>query len=185
MKNFCIILLLISYISNAQKALDNTVVRKLEFMHYIDHEAVIAFTQKPDIIEHFKNILANNPVPEIDINTYLGIKGFPQTIAQLTDKVSDKNSESLMEIIREYGYPSLERLAAIKGCDKLTLGTCIFFERAGDDYKKQFRKLMKTEYKNGNVSAKEYKVCKLFLDAKKGTITVRSMERAGMKLEKL
>lgn len=180
-----IIFLLLNVAVFAQKPLDSTVVRKLELMHYLDHEALIADIHKPNVIEHFRQVLANNPVLEIDINAYLGIKGFPQTIAQLTDKVSDKNSESLKGMIKEYGYPSYERIAEIKGRDKPILDTSIFFSRASDEYKKQFRKMMKAEYKKGNVPAKEYKVCKLFLETKKRTLTVKDIERTGMKLDKL
>ncbi|MGV3460888.1 MAG: hypothetical protein ACO1N9_10590 [Flavobacterium sp.] len=182
MKNLYNIFLLICGLSYAQMPLDSTVVRKLEFMHYLDQEALMADIHKPNVIEHFTQVLANNPVPELNINEYLGIKGFPKTIDQFTNKVAESNAENLLKIIYEYGYPSFDRLKILLPGKEIP-SAVTFIYRAPDDWKKEFKKIIKQEYKLGNMSAKDYEMSMLFIRKAGQTITKEDFDKVGMKLK--
>lgn len=155
----------------------DVVLQKLQLMHYLDQVGMeywampnneVRTTSDETFPYYFSSkIIKNNPVPSIDIKEYLGFnfKEFvPITWKDFLYAVYNKNMLSLIELTDKYGFLSADRLKKHTADEKM-YGNVIFAVRT-NKYDKQLKKMLKSEYKLGNISLKEYEGFKFFLQRK-------------------
>jgi hypothetical protein len=162
MKNIVLtMLLMLGFSTFAQTESETEMLKKLKLMHYLDDAAMQSYATG-SIIGFYKNVFNENPVPEISVNTYLGVTEPPQNATQFVDTVNYRNAETLLQIIQTEGYPSFDRIKALTG-QKNVCSAAVFMHRATPDQKKQFKKIAKDEFKKGNMSEQEYNLCMKFI----------------------
>lgn len=156
----------------------DSVIEKLQLMHYLDKVVLehLAMTNKESVTTEDKTfpyyfsrqIVRNNPVSSIDVKEYLTSDSkeyVPRDWKGFLNTVYDKNMQSLVELTAKYGYLSADRLKKYRADDKIMGGNVIFAVRT-NKYDKQFKKMLKQEYKLGNISLKEYEQFKFFFQRK-------------------
>lgn len=155
----------------------NLVQEKLKLMHYLDkvtteHLTMVnneGFTNDDKTFPYYfsRQIVRNNPALSIDVKEYLTLDSkeyVPTDWKNFLSTVYAKNMQSLVELTAKYGYLSADRIKKYSGDDKIA-GNVIFAVRS-NKYDKQFKKMLKQEYKLGNISLKEYEQFKFFFQRK-------------------
>ncbi|WP_408084595.1 hypothetical protein [Flavobacterium rhizosphaerae] len=102
------------------------------------------------------SVIENNPVPAIDIEKYLEFdtKGIPVTWNEFSERVSRKNIECLLGMIKNYGYLSNKRVRLYSNDDFNAVS--VYINAAPKEYKKDLWEVVKKEYKIGNMDEGEY-----------------------------
>lgn len=155
-----------------------SVLERLKFMHYLDEVGMEYWIMPNNEVRvasdetfpyYFSSkIIKNNPASSIDIKEYLGFnfKEFvPITWKDFLYAVYNKNMLSLIELTDKYGYLSADRMKKYTADEKIMGGNVIFAVRT-NKYDKQLKKMLKREYKQGNISLEEYEQFKFFLQRK-------------------
>lgn len=179
-------LLLFSLSAVCQPAKDSLLHRdrdalsqKLQLMAYLDKAATRqlynnAVPQDAFAAYYRDSIVPNNPVPQMDIGQYLGFAdGQIPPHSGFTALVYRKNLLGLITITEKYGYPSTSRIKAGK------ISPLTFIIRTYE-FDARLKKLLKQEYKLGNITEKEYYNIKMMLRRK--TLTeedVKNLEKRG------
>lgn len=140
----------------------------LKVMHHL-HRAVKDYCAMPvrdkssfdkDFPKYLQdNVFAISPVPDVDLLRYLEIyvkSDIPQDWESFSKRVSNVNARVLLGIADKYGYPSAKRLKAFTGID-LDIHA-LNFTITSNNYHGDVSKMMKKEYKIGNISDSEYEL---------------------------
>lgn len=170
MKKIVLLLLLLPAALSMQ-AQENTpvptafadMITRLKVMHYLDDAALTYFLNglQGDVAGYYKAVLKDNPVKGFDIDKYLGFSETPADAPAFINAVAEKNAAALLDIMEQYGYPSFSRLKAFVPNSK-SLSAAIFIDRAPEEYKKKFRQALRDQYKEGNMTKREYAICMRF-----------------------
>lgn len=155
----------------------DSVIEKLKLMHYLDKVVLehLTMTNKESaangdkIFPYYfsRQIVRNNPALSIDVKEYLTSDSkeyVPTDWKGFLNAVYDKNIQSLVELTAKYGYLSTERIK--KKSTDYKMGSNVIFAVRTNKYDKQFKKMLKQEYKLGNISLKEYEQFKFFFQRK-------------------
>ncbi|WP_026993003.1 polysaccharide deacetylase family protein [Flavobacterium subsaxonicum] len=183
MKHFYLMaVLLLTTLSHGQSAKEAllaensvTVAAQLKLMNYLDYctmkyvrlnaqqraQADVGFAS------YYRDVVALSPYPDMDIPAYLGYaKDYtPTTWLEFVVPVYKKNLENLIALIEKYGYLTTERIT--KYDNQAGIFAPYYISR-NKDYDDVLKKLIKREYKEGNIPQNEYKDVMLVL--KRGTI---------------
>ena len=111
----------------------------------------------PKYIE--ENVLATNPVPDVDLLRYLEIyvkKDIPQDWNTFAKRVHNANAKVLLGIADKYGYPSHKRIEKFIGINLDIFA--INFAMPSNNYHEDVSEMMKREYKLGNVTQTEFEL---------------------------
>lgn len=146
-------------------------------MHYLDKVVLehLTMTNKESSTNDDKTfpyyfsrqIVRNNPALSIDVKEYLTSDSkeyVPTDWKGFLNAVYDKNMQSLVELTTKYGYLSADRIK--KKSTDYKMGSNVIFAVRTNKYDKQFKKILKQEYKLGNISLKEYEQFKFFFQRK-------------------
>ena len=182
MKQLVLLIVLLVFSSGySQPAKDSLLAKnhqkvdeKLFVAHYLDECAFKYFMKSKqekaqnNFSRYFREIVVGyNPVPSINISEYLGYKNGeePKDSEAFCDVVFNKNIETIMQLTKEYGYPSWERMRA-GGYTTFHYSSMIFIIRSSD-YDKRLKPIFKHENAVGNLSEKEYNHFKFIIKRKK------------------
>lgn len=202
MKNLALLLLLlIAPLSYSQPQKDSLIHRdreiileKLEFVEYLRKEAMKFFTtarfeaeiKNKTFSSYFTDsIVANNPLPQYNIREYLNLKTGKAIIPkQFYEAVFIQNSHMVYDMIETYGYPTIKRLNTDIAVLKSFNNHIIYGDKK---YRKKFRKLLKKEYKAGNLTKSHYLIMKSILSPNQRRYTTekdlkRLSKRTGSKI---
>ena len=139
----------------------------LKVMHYLERAAMEYYlmTEKDRIRtgqnfhEYLQtNIIATNPVPDVDLLRYLEIylqKDIPQDWNTFMSKVNNANAKMLLAITDKYGYPSKARVEKYAGAYNLPNASVIFGIRP-NRYYKEMTKMLKKAHKSGDLPDHDY-----------------------------
>jgi hypothetical protein len=152
------------------------VMEKLKLMHYLDQVGMEYWTMANQEVREASNktfpyyftsqIVKNNPT-SIDIKEYLGmdLKEFvPIKWKDFLSAVYEKNIVEFIALTKKYGYMSFERMRKFDLVGKLS-GNAVFVIRT-KTHDKEVKKLIKKEFKIGNMPETEYEHFKFFLQRK-------------------
>ncbi|MNK22239.1 hypothetical protein D3C87_405130 [compost metagenome] len=171
----------------------NEVHDKLKLMSYLDGYAgeYYKMTEKESRISEAtfqyylkKNVISNNPIPDIDILRYLGFytaESIPANWETFRTAVYNSNAKSLLEISEKYGFPSAQRILKIAG-GKSAKGGIVFTIRR-NRYTDELKKMMRQQYRKKNVSEAEYTFFKSFSEYDAlSSEEIKKLEKKGIKM---
>jgi len=104
------------------------------------------------------NVLATNPVPDVDLLRYLEIyikKDVPQNWKSFMARVNNTNAKMLLTLADKYGYPSQQRVEKYAGAYNLPNASVIFAVRP-NRYYDEMAKMLKKAHKKGDLSDHDY-----------------------------
>ncbi|MDV6168081.1 hypothetical protein R1T16_06565 [Flavobacterium sp. DG1-102-2] len=104
------------------------------------------------------NVLATNPVPDVDLLRFLEIyikKDVPQDWKNFMAKVNNTNAKMLLTLTHKYGYPSKQRVEKYAGAYNLPNASVIFAVRP-NRYYDEMAKMLKKAHKKGDLSDHDY-----------------------------
>lgn len=177
-----ILFVLVSFSGFAQAEKDSLVevdkeaiLDKLELMFYLDQEATKCLTMTKEkqaeldktFPYYFMNAIVKNNPSTLDLREFIGfdfkefkpIKGKDFYVA-----VYEENLVEFIDMTKKYGYLSTQRLKRYKDAKAYSPLIFVIHNSYSD---KEVKKLMKQEFKIGNIDQKEYDQFKFFLERKK------------------
>ena len=179
---YCLVLLLVTtfgYCQDTKEALlladCKAVAAQLKLMNYLDYCTMKYARLKPQqraqadagFASYYADVVAMCPYPDADIPSYLGYaKGYtPTTWLEFVLPVYKKNLKNLIALTEKYGYITTQRFAKY---DNEAFIFAPYYISRTKEYDPALKKLLKREYKEGNIPEQEYRAVEMVM--KRGVV---------------
>jgi uncharacterized protein (DUF885 family) len=148
------------------------VIRQLDMMRYLDSIAMdgVMHPEKRDISRNYyryylDTIVGHSPFGFRETADYLGYKTTtgPATWKDFSSRVAEKNIDAAFALTEKYGYIDNRRLKQDNNKKDYSL---LLYVCSSSKYDKEFKKMLKQEFKIGNMHGSDYEFFKFLVQRK-------------------